>query len=356
MKDFEAYKEELNKCSKCGLCETVCPLFKITPNDCVVSKGKFIMLHGVAKGDLQMSDTINKYIDMCLKCGKCKDFCPASIDVCEILASAKYKYIKNRPQGKFINFLESPLVFDNLISLLEKLTLPFRHIKQTNEHALHTVVYFKGCVNKVFPQNDNAISKIFKNSPIKIVDPDFKCCGIPFLSEGNMERYIDVMQHNSKVLQESKADYIVTDCATCQSTLQNYDMKAQNIINWGDLIANSDLKFDFKKHRKVTFHKPCHLNNDEFFEKIIKNCSNIEYVKMDGYDDCCGFAGTFAIKNPKLSKELLNQKISNIKKTNADLVITTCPLCQLWLNVGLIGSKTKAISLLEFLAMGKEKK
>ena len=74
---------------------------------------------------------------------------------------------------------------------------------------------------------------------------------------------------------------------------------------------------------------------------------------MDGYDDCCGFAGTFAIKNPKLSKELLNQKISNIKKTNADLVITTCPLCQLWLNVGLINSKTKAISLLEFLAMAK---
>ena len=48
---------------------------------------------------------------------------------------------------------------------------------------------------------------------------------------------------------------------------------------------------------------------------------------MDDYDDCCGFAGSFAIKNPKLSNELMKQKAQNITKTNADYVITTCPSC-----------------------------
>ena len=33
MKEFKDYKPEINKCSKCGLCESVCPLFKINPND-----------------------------------------------------------------------------------------------------------------------------------------------------------------------------------------------------------------------------------------------------------------------------------------------------------------------------------
>lgn len=353
MKDFEGYKDELNKCSKCGLCETVCPLFKITPNDCVASKGKFIMLHGVAKGDLKITKNINKYIDMCLKCGKCKDFCPASIDICEILAAAKYEYMKNKPLGKVINFIESPFIFDNIINTLEKFSLPFRKKMPNVKTSQKTVAYFKGCVNKVFPQNDNAISKIFKNTPIKILEPDFKCCGIPFLSEGNTNRYFEVMHHNSKLMQENNADYIVTDCASCQNTLKNYGTKTPEIVNWGDLIANENLKFEFSKHMKVTFHKPCHLDNEEFFEKIIKNCSNVEYIKMDGYDDCCGFAGTFAIKNPRLSKELLNQKISNIKKTNADFVITTCPLCQLGLTIGLTGSKIKVMSLLEFLAMEK---
>ena len=64
MKELKDYKNEVNKCSKCGLCESICPLFKVNPNDCVASKGKFIMLNGVIDGDLKLSETINKYIDL----------------------------------------------------------------------------------------------------------------------------------------------------------------------------------------------------------------------------------------------------------------------------------------------------
>lgn len=94
MKELKDFEKDLNKCSKCGLCEIACPLFKLEPNDCVASKGKFIMLHGVAKGELKLSPKINSYIDMCLKCGKCDDFCPSGIDVCTILNTAKYEYSK----------------------------------------------------------------------------------------------------------------------------------------------------------------------------------------------------------------------------------------------------------------------
>ena len=71
MKKLKDFERELNKCSKCGLCQSACPLFKINPNDCIASKGKFIMLHGVTKGDLKLTKNINKYLDLCLKCGKC---------------------------------------------------------------------------------------------------------------------------------------------------------------------------------------------------------------------------------------------------------------------------------------------
>lgn len=356
MKKFEEYRDELNKCSKCGLCETVCPLFKLNPNDCVASKGKFIMLHGISKGDLQMSANVNKYIDMCLKCGKCKAFCPASIDVCEILASAKSEYMQGKLWGKIITFLESPLVFDNAIKFMNKISRPLRNKKFTDSESSQNILYFKGCVNNIFPQNDIAISKIFKDCLVNIIEPDFKCCGIPFLSEGNIERYNEVERFNLNEISKYDAEYLVTDCASCQSTIQNYNMPAQNqikIVNWGDIIAMKNLKFHFAKKIRVTFHKPCHLDNDDFFERIINNCSNVDYVKMNNYDDCCGFAGTFALKNPKLAIELSKQKISNIKSTGVDLVITTCPLCQLGLNIGLVNSKIKAVSLLDFLANAK---
>ncbi len=89
MKSLEDFKEEIHKCSKCGLCQAVCPLYEITGNECTVSRGQFIMLDGVVKKDLKMNKNINKYLDICLKCGKCTKFCPSSIDICKIFETAK---------------------------------------------------------------------------------------------------------------------------------------------------------------------------------------------------------------------------------------------------------------------------
>ena len=123
MKKLEDFADEINKCSKCGMCQAACPLYKLTGNDCAVSRGKFVMLDGVLKGDLKLNKNIEKYLDMCLKCGKCKDFCPSDIDVCEILNTAKYECTKETLHGKIIKFLQSRLVFGNLIKWGKVFTL-----------------------------------------------------------------------------------------------------------------------------------------------------------------------------------------------------------------------------------------
>ena len=374
MKMLKDYEKELSKCSKCGQCQVACPVYKLTKNDCTVSRGKFIMLHGVTQGELKLTKNINKYLDMCLKCGKCSDFCPAGIDALEIITCAKQEYMKTTIISKIINFFQSKLVFSNFIKIGK---LIFRHSEQgilrnktlgmteceespyiTKENCL-SVMYFKGCVNKVLPDTDKYLKKIFEKSDIEIIAPDFDCCGLPFLSEGNMDRFEQSAKTNIENLNTSY-DYLVTDCASCESTLLSYkkyfdcNITSEKLLNWGDIIALKDLKFEFKHPVKVTFHKPCHLKNDSFFEKIIKNCTNVEYIKMDNYDECCGFAGSFALKNRGLSKELSKNKAINIRNTDADYVITSCPACILGLKQGLFltgNKKTKVVSLLEFLAL-----
>jgi len=359
MKALKDFEKDLNKCSKCGLCETACPIFKLNPNDCAASKGKFIMLHGVTKGDLKLSKNINKYIDMCLKCGKCNEFCPSDINVCQILNVAKAQYAKGKMFGKIISFFQSRLIFNNLINVGKIITAPFRPKKKKIEGLLN-IVYFKGCVNQICPRTDRYLNKIFKNS-INIIEPNFECCGLPFLSEGNLKRFEECAETNIKLLPKDY-DYLATDCASCESTLLDYKNYTQSpiddlkTVNWGDIIAKQNIKFKFNKHVKVTFHKPCHLKSDKFFESIIQNCENVEYVKMDNYDDCCGFAGSFSLKNSKLSVQISKQKAQNINKTNADYVITTCPACIAGLKQGLFftGGRAKVVSLLEFLAKADE--
>ena len=387
MKKLEDFKVEINKCSKCGLCQSVCPIYKLTGNDCAVSRGKFVMLDGVLKGDLKLNRNINKYLDLCLKCDKCSNFCPSSIDVCKILETAKYNYEKNTLWGKFIFFFESKYVFGNLLKLFKIIINPhpLREGKQlfASEASNRDVgaeanklnlLYFKGCVNNIFPQTDKFLHKLFDNSDVEIIEKDFDCCGLPFLSSGNLERFEEVKKHNLELM-NCDFDYILTDCASCESTLKGYFQPTRNdvglesttydlslraneksvaipsFISLGELIANQNIKFKFEKPIKVTFHKPCHLENDDFWLKIIENCENVEYVKMKDYDECCGFSGEFAIKNHKISMQISKQKAQNAINTGADYVITTCPACVLGLKQGMLGIKKspKVLSLSDFL-------
>ena len=398
MKKLEGFKEEINKCSKCGLCQSVCPIYKLTGNDCAVSRGKFVMLDGVLKGDLKLNRNINKYLDLCLKCDKCSNFCPSSIDVCKILETAKYNYEKNTLWGKFIFFLESKYVFGNLLKLFKTMIKlqktsprPLWETKGTAEFgdacdpvclvlrdrvrsSGMKLLYFKGCVNNIFPQTDKFLHKLFDNSDVEIIEKDFDCCGLPFLSSGNLERFEEVKKHNLELM-NCDFDYILTDCASCESTLKGYFQPTRNdvglesttydlslraneksvaipsFISLGELIANQNIKFKFEKPIKVTFHKPCHLENDDFWLKVIENCENVEYVKMKDYDECCGFSGEFAIKNHKISMQISKQKAQNAINTGADYVITTCPACVLGLKQGMLGIKKspKVLSLSDFL-------
>lgn len=350
LKDF---KDDINKCSKCGLCQSVCPIYKLTGNDCAVSRGKFVMLDGVLKGDLKLNKTIDKYLDMCLKCGKCKNFCPSGIDVCRIFNTAKYEYSKNILEGKITFFLQSKFVFGNLMKIFQIISTPFRRrYSKKNFSKPVKLMYFKGCVNNIFPKCENSLKKIFSHiDNVELIEKDFDCCGLPFLSCGNLNRYNEVKTHNLKLL-NCDFDYILTDCASCESTLKSYSTNF-SFTNAAEFIANQNIKFKFKNPVKVTFHKPCHLENIDFLNKLLAKCENIEYVEMKDFDECCGFAGSFAIKNPELSAKLSKIKAENIINTKADYVLTTCPACILGLQEGftLKGKKApKIMNITEFLA------
>ena len=393
MKKISDFADDINKCSKCGKCQEVCPVYKLTGNDCAVSRGKFVMLQGVLKGELKLSKTIEKYLDLCLKCGKCKDFCPSDIDVCEIFNTAKHEYVKDKFYGKITRFLQSPKVFDkilNIFRLLHKFTR-CEILKQVQDDMVSStnvqsvvlplavqddgkdicnaesdilpkavqddrkvrLLYFKGCANALNPKSENAMKKVLAHYDVELIEKDFECCGVPFLSSGNPERYEEVKKYNLDLL-KGGYDYVITDCASCESALKNYQ-SAENIINICHFLAIQNKKFVFKKNLKVTFHKPCHLKSDAFLQPLFAKCENIEYIEAKDYEECCGFAGEFALRNPKLSFQMTRQKAKNLADTGADVILTACPACIIGIHQGFLGKKhPKIMNLIEFLALADE--
>lgn len=348
MKQLSDFAEQINKCSKCGKCQEVCPVYKLTGNDCAVSRGKFVMLNGVLKGDLKLSKTINKYLDMCSKCGKCKEFCPSGIDVCEIFCAAKAEYVKDSLYGNVTRFLQSKKIFNQILKLLSRKIYPLNNNGQTK------LLYFKGCANAIYPKSEIAMKKVLSNFDVELIEKDFDCCGIPFLSSGNLERFEEAKAHNLELLKD-KCDYVITDCASCESVLKSYGGFDNNVVNICHFLAIQKKKFIFNKPLKITFHKPCHLKSDAFLKPLFEKCENVEYIQAKNYDDCCGFSGEFALHNPKLSFEMAKSKAENLAATNADIILTACPACLIGIHQGFLGKKhPKIMNIIEFLAMADE--
>ena len=57
MKELKDFYDDIYKCSKCGLCQAVCPVFKITKNEAALSRGKFLMLLKLLEGEIKPSKT-----------------------------------------------------------------------------------------------------------------------------------------------------------------------------------------------------------------------------------------------------------------------------------------------------------
>jgi len=84
MAELKDYIKEISKCSKCGLCQTVCPVFKKTLNECDGARGKIAMLEGVLSGLIKIDDKMIFYFKKCESCNLCEKACPAGIKIKEI--------------------------------------------------------------------------------------------------------------------------------------------------------------------------------------------------------------------------------------------------------------------------------
>lgn len=356
MKDLKDYKEEIHRCSKCGLCQAVCPIYQETGNECSVSRGQFIMLGGVIKDKLKINKNINKYLDLCLKCNKCKNFCPSEIDVIDILLSAKSQYFKKSLSGKVYSFFESKPVFNTFLKIVDFVSSIFcKKIK--SEKFEKKAIYFGGCISKIHPNIDNYVIKLLNSMKIEVVPINFNCCGMPFLTTGNLDRFEEQAIENIKKLPQD-FDYFITDCASCQwawkqyiKYINNENLKNKlNNINFKsiyELILENNVQFRAKKEEFVTYHKPCHENID--IEKILNSCENIKYEQLNGYDECCGFAGFEHPQTLKTISKILLKKRKNILNSKSKNVLTTCVGCLSSLRILTLFTNKKVNRLLAFL-------
>ena len=100
---------------------------------------------------------------------------------------------------------------------------------------------------------------------------------------------------------------------------------ADKLYEFTDFIVNvlgvTDVGATLNK--KVTFHKSCHVNRllgvKEPPLTLLQNVHGLEYVEMEKADRCCGFGGTFSVKQPDISEQIVAEKVQTIIDSGADI-------------------------------------
>ena len=89
-------EDQLKKCVKCGACRQNCPAFTAFQREPAVARGKVALAQHILKDDIDLDDQTYLAMSKCLLCGSCVDKCPNDVPTDEIVIAAREALAKKR--------------------------------------------------------------------------------------------------------------------------------------------------------------------------------------------------------------------------------------------------------------------
>ena len=246
------------------------------------------------------------------------------------------------------------------------------------EKPVMRVALFSGCAQDfIYPEELEAAVKILAAKNVAVEFPmEQSCCGLPLEMMGQRRTSMDVAKQNIAAFRGGNYDYIITLCASCAGHLKHHypeilekdysTVEAQEfaakVIDFSSFVHDVlGLKpEDFNNSgQKVTYHASCHLCRGLGVKKAPREliADAAEYVPCEEEEVCCGFGGSYSVKFPEISAQLLENKLTHMKETGADRLVVDCPGCVMQLRGGAEkkGLKIKVDHIAELLAENLKK-
>ncbi len=337
----------LEVCVQCGSCLTACPVYYVDRDEAVSPRGKLTIIKNALEGSVPQKE-VEKIISYCSLCGGCEDACPNGIKTIDIMIEARKRWGGSKLKELVIDSISKETFPAHLITSLLALffpeKLPFSpalrpYLSRTQEFrkgkGKGKVMLFLGClVNQFFPAIAASMAEVILEAGFDLSVPKGQiCCGFPYLSLGDREKFSKIREHNLKVIDEASPDIILSPCPTGINTLKRF-YGLSNVYTISKFVLENISSLDLRKlNLKTTWHDPCHLRKELKIWKepreLLSKISN--FHEMERPDLCCGFGGSFSLSHPLISLNLRGEKRKYIRKSGADILVTECPGCVMFL-------------------------
>lgn len=408
-------EDQVSYCIRCGLCLSVCPTYKDSLRETESPRGRVALVAKAIEGELDLTRNFKDHMYRCLDCLACNEICPVGIKPADLCLDARYAIHQATPTPPL-----KPILFRGIFprtGLLEAITKPValyersglrkaanavratsvlpaqlrdmermlpnklplrgtRHqlpdvVRAKGERRAH-VAYFLGCVQGVMMAEGckATVEVLAENGCDVIIPSNVKCCGMPMVGYGFKDDARKVARHNIDLLLGLNVDVIVTDCATCGSSLKEYphwlandpeyaeraEQFAAKVRDISEFLSEIGIRApQGKVNARVTYHDPCHLCRAQGIReqpREMLRAAGVELVEMEAPDTCCGSAGTQLITHYHTSIGVLETKMDRVAATQAEVIASGCPGCQMQLTVGVKrrGLETQVVHPSQLLA------
>jgi glycolate oxidase iron-sulfur subunit len=390
-------------CIRCGLCLSACPTYREYLSETASPRGRVFLTRKGLEGELELTPNLIEQMYSCFACLACNDACPVGIKPADLAMQMRWVQEQIHSSG-----WKRPL-FGGLIPYpgrMEMASLPLRIYERTGVRKLvyalglrnflpgqlkdmeamlphlpqrplrqllpqiteaksfnkYRVGFFLGCAqNLLFAEESAATVRVLARNGCTVITPkETVCCGMPAAGYGRQDLVLEQARKNITIFENIDIETIITDCATCGSTLKEYGTLLAEDPQWAErAIAFSKKVKDISEFLmaiplekpkgvfsgRVTYHDPCHLRRGQgIWEQprdLLKLIDGIEYTELPEADWCCGSAGSQMITHHQTSLKVLSRKMDSLENTKADYIASGCPGCQMQLSAGVKRRKLK---------------
>jgi L-lactate dehydrogenase complex protein LldE len=237
------------------------------------------------------------------------------------------------------------------------------------------VSLFITCYNDtLFPETGKAVVRVLERLGHRVEFPAGQtCCGQMHWNTGYQAEALPLVKRF--VEQFRGAEAVVVPSSSCVAMMRDHYPKMAAELKDAKLMTEVDALlpkvFEFSEFltkrlgledvgatypHRVTYHASCHgLRNLGLGDgplRLLKAVRGIDLVELPGLEQCCGFGGTFAVKNADVSGAMLEDKLAAVLTTGAEACTACDNSCLMHIQGGLHRQKTgvRTVHLAEILA------
>ncbi len=217
---------------------------------------------------------------------------------------------------------------------------------------MREVYFYATClVDLFFPDAGMAGIELLEAAGLRVIFPQGQtCCGQPAYNCGYWEEARAVAR--TQVALFPKDIPVILPSGSCAGMMKNHypelfhgqpeeaqvqAFSARVFELTQFLVMDLDLQLkDLGEPVKVTWHSSCHAVRDLGLvgepKQLIGQLANVELVPLSREHECCGFGGTFSVRQPEISSAMSCDKAADAEATGASIVLSTDGGCLLNVN------------------------